>query len=934
MARYLKIAERAEGFLANIEVRLPREWNPEKKRIDLQSRRSASGKKVPFGLRGFCPLFWILLLLFGGYGDVWAQSMARVGVLPFRIYAQDRAKVEEWSKKIPPAMAAELTRDDRMVLIPEERVIAALEKAGKPEIDEDVAREIGRSIEADLMILGSVTQINGAISLDARIVDVYQPGVLAAAFAVGRTGEDFPAMASRLSREIRIRAMKEEEVTQIGIEGNRAIEESAIRSVIKIKEGDILASLRLREDVRAIFQLGYFKDVRAEKRDWGRGKAIFFIVEEKPVVRQIKFSGNKKIKADDLRESMDLKPGATLNLDAIKENRNKILKKYREEAYYAAEVEYVLETPRPEDVVVHYKITEHEKVKIEKITFSGNLHFSDAVLKNVLPEIEERNWLSWLRKRAIYKEDILERDLDALLVFYFQKGFLEAKVGKPQVTIEKQGIKILIPIEEGRQYKVGKVEILGDLIAPKEELYKLVSLYVGEILNRDHIRDSVMRLTDRYADHGYAFADVNPQTIIHREKDLVDITFEIQQGNKVYFDRINITGNVKTRDKVIRRELAIVEGELYSLDGIKKSRQRLAARGYFKLSNLNPKKGSAEDRMDVDIQVEEAPTGAFSIGGGYSTMDKLMAIIQVSQNNIFGRGQRVGVSAAVGSISQYYNIFFHDPQFLDTNVSFNYELYKIRRDYTTYKIDRNGTAFRFGYPLFEQVRLWTGYRYERINIMDIVPNASLIIQSQAGWTTTSAVNLMLRRDARNNYIDPTSGTDTSIWVDYAGGPLGGTNYFTRYGAEAKIFTTPYDPITFMWRGRIGYIQARDGHIIPLQELYRLGGVYSLRGFSAWSVGPKAPNGEVIGGDKELLFNFETIFPISKEIKLKGVLFFDAGNAWAPGVPYNLGDLRTSVGFGLRWISPMGPIQLMWGYNTSPQPGEKHSGWDFAMGTLF
>jgi outer membrane protein insertion porin family len=236
--------------------------------------------------------------------------------------------------------------------------------------------------------------------------------------------------------------------------------------------------------------------------------------------------------------------------------------------------------------------------------------------------------------------------------------------------------------------------------------------------------------------------------------------------------------------------------------------------------------------------------------------------------------------------------------------------------------------------LIENIRIWAGYKYERVNITDIVDTSSIIIKSQAGWTTTSMGSLSMRRDTRNHYFDPTSGTDISVAVDYAGGPLGGTNYFTRYAAEGKFFLTPYGNVTFTARGNIGYIQAREAHIVPLQERYRLGGVYSLRGFAAWSVGPKAPNGEVIGGDKQILFNFETLFPIATQIKLKGVLFFDAGNAWDIGQPYNLGDLRKSVGFGVRWMSPMGPIRLEWGYNLSPRPGEKHSGWDFAMGTFF
>ena len=883
---------------------------------------------------------WFFFLLFfavagaGIAAEAKAQTVARIGVLPFRIFVPDPGRAAEWSQKILQAISAELGKGERVILIPEEKVKEAVEKTGKLEIDEEVAREIGRAVEADFMILGSVTQINGAISVDARVVDVYQPGIVASAFGQGRKPEDVPEMMAQISREIRVKALKDEMITHIGVEGNRAIEESAVRAVVKMKPGDVLSPASLREDVKMIYQLGYFQDVRAEKRDWGRGKAIFFILEEKPVIREIKFSGNKNIKSSDLLEVIDLKPKTILNINAVKENENKILKKYREEAYYNATVESELTTPRKGDVVVHFKLKEGEKVRIQKITFSGNLHFPDSTLKGLLPETREENWLSWILKTGVYKEEILERDTDAVMAFYLQKGFLEARIGKPQVTFGSKGITIQIPIEEGRQYKVGKVDIRGDLISPKPDLFALLRVHVGEIMSRNAVRDSVAVLTDLYADRGYAFVDVNPLTMLHPEKSIVDIIFDIRQGSKVYFERIQISGNVKTRDKVIRRELRIVEGELYSLTALKRSRESLNALGYFKEANINNKKGSGDDKMVAEIQVEEAPTGAFSVGAGYSSIDKFVGIFSINQTNLFGRGQKLALSAQLGSISHYYNLMFTDPYLFDTPLSLTLDLYNTQRDYTDYVVDRLGGGFRLGYPLFELVRAYGGYKYEKANITDIAPFASQSIKDQEGISTTSMVSLALRRDTRNHYFDPTAGSDLGVLVDFAGGPLGGSNYFTRYGAEGRYFLTPHRWVTFMTRARIGYIQGKDGHEIPLQERYRLGGINTVRGFEAWSIGPKAENGEVIGGDKELLFNFEVIFPIAPEIKLKGVVFFDAGNAWDVGVPYRLDDLRTSVGFGLRWISPVGPLRVEWGYNLRPLPGEKQSSWDFAVGTFF
>ncbi len=718
------------------------------------------------------------------------------------------------------------------------------------------------------------------------------------------------------------------------VEGNQAIEESAIRAQIKIKEGDIFSPRAVREDLKAIYQLGYFQDVKAEKRPWGRGQAVVFVVEEKPVIKEVKFSGNKALKTSELQEVIDLKPRTVLNLNAVKENLQKIQKKYRDEAYLAAEINYELETPKKGEVVVHYRIKEGEKIRIKSIKFSGNKHFTDERLKKLLPETKEKGLFSWLTKSGIYKEETLERDLDAILAFYLQKGFYQAKVGKPQVVYSKDHIDIIIPVEEGPQFKVGRVDLTGDLILPKEELYKFISLFPGEIFNIDKVRESITKLTDYYADQGYAFVEVSPQTVIQPEKKYVDLTLHIHQGSKVYFERINIQGNTKTRDKVIRRELKVVEGDLYSIRALNKSRENLQRLGFFKEVNLTPKKGSGEDKMDLTIQVEEQPTGAFSVGVGYSSIDQLMTMLQISQINLFGRGQRLVVSAQIGSISQYYNISFTEPWLFDTRISAGGDLYRTRREYDDYTVLRAGGGARFGFPLFEEVRGYLSYKYEQVEISDVLDTASYLIQEAKGTSTTSSVAAALRRDTRDHYLEPTKGSDNTISIEYAGGPLGGTNYFTRYGLNTTWFFTPFWKLTFMGRGRLGYIQSHEGHPVPLFERYRLGGINTIRGFKAFSIGPKAPNGEVIGGDKELLFNFELTFPLIPTIKLKGVIFFDAGNAFDIGESYRLDKLRTSVGAGIRWISPVGPLRLEWGYNISPQEGEQRQSLDFTIGTFF
>jgi len=473
-------------------------------------------KRVSMGKRILASIFFWLLVQAGlPAGNASGQEVVKVGILPFNVYAPDREKLAGWPERLTKILSRELAKDERIILVGEERIQEALARVGSLEIDERLAREIGRTIDTDYIITGSITQVDGSVSLDARILDVFLEGVLSSAFTVGRVTEGLDPIAQKLGQELNARVLKKELIYKVVIEGNKAIEQSAIWSQIKMKEGDVFSPRVLREDLKSIYQLGYFQDVRAEKRDWDRGMAIVFVVEEKPIIRGTKFSGNKALKNNEIQEVITLKPRAILDLNAVKESVNRILKKYHDEAYFSAEVSYALETPRKGDVIVHFKIVEHEKIRIKSITFSGNLHFPDDQLRKILPETKEKSLWSWVSKTGTYKEEILERDLDAIMIFYLQRGFLLAKVGKPRVTHDAEGVMINIPVEEGRQFKVSKVDIRGDLIFPKEEMFKWVDIYVGEIFNRDKLRESIIKLTDLYADRGYAFVDVSPQTILH-----------------------------------------------------------------------------------------------------------------------------------------------------------------------------------------------------------------------------------------------------------------------------------------------------------------------------------------------------------------------------------------------------------------------------------
>ncbi|MEI7673097.1 MAG: outer membrane protein assembly factor BamA, partial [Deltaproteobacteria bacterium] len=435
-------------------------------------------------------------------------------------------------------------------------------------------------------------------------------------------------------------------------------------------------------------------------------------------------------------------------------------------------------------------------------------------------------------------------------------------------------------------------------------------------------------LTQVCNDEGYAGADVVPRTE-PQEKDLtVDVTYEVKKGQLVYFNRINITGNSKTRDKVVRRQLSIVEGDLYSRTKLKNSYMSLNQLRYFEEIDFQSEKGPDETLTDVNIHVKEKPTGIFSLGAGYSALDQAVVSAQVSQQNLFGRGQTLSLKASLGSRSTLYDISFTEPWLFDMPLWSKFDVWNLYRQYDSYNLDSKGFGSTLGYPLMPYLTGYFGYRLSLDNVKDILDAASPYIKKQAGGTTSSGVTFTLTRDSTNDPMFPSTGSKNSTSVEYTGGPLQGTVSYTRLGAtSAWFFPLPLDTVIGA-RGRIGMISGNEGKDVPIFERYYLGGINSLRGLR--EVGPKDPaTGDVIGGRTMLNFNFDYIFPLIKNAGMKGILFYDTGNSWDSG--YHFGDLRKTAGLGIRWYSPIGPLRLEWGYALDKKQGEAASRWEFSIG---
>jgi outer membrane protein insertion porin family len=538
-------------------------------------------------------------------------------------------------------------------------------------------------------------------------------------------------------------------------------------------------------------------------------------------------------------------------------------------------------------------------------------------------------------KSGVLDKKKLESDAQKITVFYQNQGYLRAKVGEPTVRYEAgYGLVIKIEIIEGDQYFVNNVNVAGDLIQPAEDLLKKVEMAKQKPFSREIVRKDVLTLRDVYADEGYAYAEVVPVTKENDRDHTVDITYQANRGNKVRFERINITGNTSTRDKVIRRELEVYEGEYFSGQGMKKSTQNLYRLGFFEDVEVQTKKGSADDLMDLGINVKERPTGTFTLGAGYSGYDGPIGTLQVSQNNLFGTGRRLMGLLRISSRSSYYDIRFTDPRIYDTQLSGGIDLFKWEREYDAYTRDSYGGALRTRFPigLDEYTRGLARYMYDNTLIKDVESGAAFEIRDMEGRSTTSSITVGVDRDSKDRPWGTRSGSYNSITFEYAGGPMGGDVYFNRYEATTQWFFPWRWGTSFMVEGRWGYVQQREGGKLPAYQKYRIGGIDTVRGYDYESISPADPaTGDKIGGEKMMIYNFEFRFPLLQEQGILGVLFFDTGNAYTKDESWAFSDMPRSVGAGVRWYSPLGPIRLEYGYILNRRPEDSTGGVEFQIG---
>jgi outer membrane protein insertion porin family len=761
-------------------------------------------------------------------------------------------------------------------------------------------------------------------------------------------------------------AQEKSALKDVRITGNLRVEEDGIRLHLKSRPGETFDSALVEQDVKSIYRMGFFEDVQAEMSPDG---VLTYKVKEKPYVREIKIQGNAQLAREKIETALGIVPRTILDRSKVVEGVDKVRKLYNEQGYVNAKVDYSLSVESNNQAVVTLDVSEGNRLLIKKISFEGNRTFGEGELKGLMATKEE--WLfSFVTNRGVLDRDILTNDVAILSNHYYDHGYIDHRIDEPVILRDRDGIEVVIRVDEGQQYRVGKVEIGGELIQDGKQMLKQVKLTTGQIFRGSRLREDISTLTDMYSNKGFAFVQVEPITKINAPEKNVDVALVIKRGPPVYFNRVLVAGNTKTRDKVVRRELETTEQELYSGTKITESRNALQRTGYFEDVQLTTKKTDQPDTVDLLVDVKEGPTGSFTVGAGYSSGDGFLFNAGIAEKNLFGRGQGINGTFSIGSSRQDFIVGYNEPYLNDTKVALGVEAYNTERDFNDFDERKLGMAVTTSYPLknfsfpllgrarsevtkgsdelqreaprtmWDYLRGTMAYEITRDKISSIEPGAPAAIVDEEGSSLTSSLAPGLTYDSRDHFFSPTEGTKSAFSVKFAG--LGGDNRFVKSDASARWhYPLLKDPnwggaYVLALGGSLGYgIGLKPRHNgkkdLPLFERYFLGGINSVRGFAERSLGPKEGD-DVIGGDRQAVVNTEILFPIAEQYGLRGLAFFDMGQAFSQADGFNFGDFRRSVGVGARWMSPFGPLRVELGFPLNKQSGDDTSVLGFSIGS--
>ncbi len=737
-------------------------------------------------------------------------------------------------------------------------------------------------------------------------------------------------------------------VSSVTIRGQKRIELQAIEGRLTLKANDPFTADALREQVKTLYGTGYFEDVQVETEPGPGGIAVTFVVREKPFITEIVFDGNEELSDDKLKEKITIKSQTFLDQQQAKESAEKIRLTYQEDGFYNAQVIPVIQTVDEDRKRLTYFVKEGTKAKVRRINFEG----MRAVTKEEMFKVTAtREWIPWygiitqlkvpslLSDAGVLKREELGNDIERMREVYLNKGYLNVQISQPTLELseDKKWFDISYSIAEGEPFIVQEVGFRGNTVFEDHELREGLNIKPGEIFQRAKIRGEITRITDMYGAKGYAFADVVPNVTPDNNARTATILLNVKEGEMMRIREIHVNGNDKTRDNVVRRELRLDEQDVVDTLALKRSFQRLNNLNFFETVEILPQQVEA-DKVDLNVKVKEKPTGQFSIGGGFSTLDKLVASADITEGNLGGNGWLGRIRGQLGQQRSLGLVTFRNPYVNDSYNALQLDIYRTMTNYISYFESKSGVSATWSRWLSEYVNGSVSLFGEQLTYRDpqegLCPDLIPLICRQLGSQSSTGIRTSLFRDTRDYYLDPRTGWRFSIGADYGTPALGGSNHFYKFNLDVVKYTPLIYDTRFSVRVRYGQVEGLEGKPIPLTERFFVGGINTMRGFVFGRAGPVTPSGSLLGSAKQFIINNDFIFTISSEAKLNGVFFFDYGNGFDDNESIQINKLRKAVGFEARWISPFGPLRAAYGINLDPRPTERMGVFEFTIGSLF
>jgi len=735
-------------------------------------------------------------------------------------------------------------------------------------------------------------------------------------------------------------------IKDIRVEGIQRTEAGTVFSYLPIKVGDTMTDEKAAEAVKALFATGFFKDVRLEI-DNG---VLVVLLEERPAISAIDFVGLKAFNKDQLRKSLrdvGLAESRIFDRALVERAEQELKRQYLSQGHYAVQITTTVTPLERNRVGINFNVDEGEIAKIKQINIIGANAFKEDDLLDLFV-LQTPGWFTWYTKNDQYSKQKLSGDLETLRSYYLDRGYLEFNIESTQVSIsrDKQDIYITINVTEGEKYSVSSVKLAGELLLPEDELTKLVKVKPGETYSREKLTETTKAISERLGNEGYAFANVNAAPETDKDKHQVAFTIYIDPGRRVYVRRINVSGNTRTRDEVVRREMRQMEASWYDGDKINKSRTRADRLGYFdEVTVETPAVAGTTDQVDVNVNVKEKPTGSLMLGAGFSSTEKLVLSGSIQQQNLFGSGNFVGIGVNTSKSNKVYSLSYTNPYYTIDGISRGFDLY--HRDYNTsslttlatYGARSTGGGVRYGVPVTEDDTINFGLAYDETTLK--VDSTSLQLYQEYvrkfGATNSSVLGTAgWARDTMDSRIYPTKG-----YIQRLGGEValpGGTLRYYKASYQHQRYFPLTRQYTLALNGELGYANGFAAHQLPFFKNFYAGGIGSVRGYEASSLGPvDAVTSQRLGGNRRMIGSAEFLFPMpgtGQDKSLRLGAFLDAGQVWAGGEKMSLGDLRYSFGLSAAWNSPVGPLKFSFGQPINKKPDDKLQRLQFQMGTVF